>query len=73
MTGRRDDDHEGQAAGGRGLAVEVTVATPAIRALIRDDKVYQLYGMLKAGGAYGMQTMEAALAGLVRRGTVRLD
>lgn len=46
---------------GRVLAAEVMVATPAIRALIRDDKVHQIYSAMQAGKKYGMQTMNDAL------------
>jgi twitching motility protein PilT len=37
------------------------VATPAIRALIRDDKIHQIYSALQAGKKFGMQTMADAL------------
>ena len=46
---------------GRILACEVMVATPAIRALIRDDKVHQIYSALQAGKKHGMQTMVDSL------------
>ncbi|MGQ0704294.1 MAG: type IV pilus twitching motility protein PilT [Gemmatimonadales bacterium] len=46
---------------GRALACEVMVATPAIRALIRDDKVHQIYSTLQAGKKHGMQTMTDSL------------
>ncbi|MFZ5623282.1 MAG: type IV pilus twitching motility protein PilT [Gemmatimonadota bacterium] len=46
---------------GRCLAAEIMVATPAIRALIRDDKVHQIYSALQAGKKFGMQTMNDAL------------
>jgi twitching motility protein PilT len=55
---------------GRCAAVEVLVPTPAVRNLIREGKTHQIYSVLQTGGAYGMQTMDAALAGLVRAGTV---
>lgn len=47
--------------GGRVLAAEVMVCTPAIRALIRDDKVHQIYSLIQAGQKYGMQTMNQSL------------
>jgi twitching motility protein PilT len=53
--------------GGRVMALEVMVATPAIRNLIREEKVHQIYSSLQAGSKYGMQTMNQALADLVRR------
>ncbi len=46
---------------GRVMAAEIMVATPAIRALIRDDKVHQIYSALQAGKKYGMQTLNDAL------------
>jgi twitching motility protein PilT len=45
----------------------VLVPTPAIRNLIREGKTHQIYSALQTGGAHGMQTMDAALADLVRR------
>jgi twitching motility protein PilT len=52
-----------QKASGRGrvMAAEIMVATPAIRALIRDDKVHQIYSAMQAGKKHGMQTMNDAL------------
>ncbi len=58
--------------GGRIMACEILVATPAIRALIRDDKVHQMQGMIEIGRQYGMQTMNASLAGLFRKRLVSL-
>jgi twitching motility protein PilT len=46
---------------GRCLAAEIMVVTPAIRALIRDDKVHQIYSAMQAGKKFGMQTMNDAL------------
>jgi twitching motility protein PilT len=46
---------------GRVMAAEIMVATPAIRALIREDKVHQIYSAMQAGKKYGMQTMSDAL------------
>ncbi|HEX9912849.1 MAG TPA: PilT/PilU family type 4a pilus ATPase, partial [candidate division Zixibacteria bacterium] len=50
--------------GGRALALEVMICTPAIRALIRDDKIHQIYSMMQAGQKYGMKTMNQSLAEL---------
>jgi twitching motility protein PilT len=58
---------------GRAVACEVLVATPAIRNLIREGKVHQIYSMLQAGGKYGMVTMDMSLAQLVRTGQVSLE
>ena len=46
---------------GRAMAAEIMVATPAIRALIRDDKIHQIYSSMQAGKKHGMQTMNDAL------------
>ena len=46
---------------GRAMAVEIMVATPAIRALIRDDKIHQIYSAMQAGKKHGMQTMNDSL------------
>jgi twitching motility protein PilT len=46
---------------GRVMAAEILVVTPAIRSLIRDDKVHQIYSSMQSGKKYGMQTMNDAL------------
>src|SRR5690606_5761271 len=46
---------------GRVMVTEILVATPAIRAVIRDDKVHQIYSLMQAGKKHGMQTMNDAL------------
>ena len=48
------------------------IATPAIRALIRDDKAHQIYSNIQTGAQHGMQTMTQSLANLVRAGACRL-
>ena len=60
-------------AQGRAISCEVMVATPAIRNLIREGKVHQIYSMLQAGGKHGMVTMDMSLAQLVRAGKVSLE
>jgi twitching motility protein PilT len=52
------------------VACEVLVPTPAIRNLIREGKTHQIYSALQTSGAMGMQTMDAHLAQLVRRGKI---
>jgi twitching motility protein PilT len=47
--------------GGRVMAAEVMVSTPAVRSVIREGKTHQLYSMLQAGQKFGMQTMNQAL------------
>jgi len=46
---------------GRVMVAEILVATPAIRSVIRDDKVHQIYSLMQAGKKHGMQTMNDAL------------
>lgn len=46
---------------GRALACEILVITPAMRALIRDDKVHQIYSLMQSGKKWGMQTLNDAL------------
>jgi len=46
---------------GRVMAAEILVITPAIRSLIRDDKVHQIYSSMQSGKKHGMQTMNDAL------------
>jgi twitching motility protein PilT len=52
---------------GRCCATEVLVPTPAVRNLIREGKTHQIYSALQTGGQFGMQTMDASLAQLVRQ------
>jgi len=58
---------------GRVAAIEVMVATPAIRNLIREGKVHQITSAMQAGGRFGMQTMDSALADLVAEGLVSAE
>jgi twitching motility protein PilT len=51
---------------GRVAAAEILIPTPAVRNLIRVGKTHQVYSVIQTGGSHGMQTMDAALAGLVR-------
>jgi twitching motility protein PilT len=46
---------------GRVLCLEVMICTPAVKAMIRDNKTHQLYGLLQAGQKFGMQTMNQSL------------
>ncbi len=58
---------------GRTVAVEVLVATPAVRNLIREAKVHQIYSAMQAGGKFGMQTMDHSLVGLVRANKISYE
>ncbi len=59
--------------GGRIAAAEIMIANPAIRALIRDGKTFQLDTAIQTGADQGMQTMDRTLAKLVREGTITYD
>ncbi len=54
----------------RVAAIEALVPTPAVRNLIREGKTHQIMSVMQTGGSFGMQTMEAALATLVRQGKI---
>lgn len=59
-----------QTGGGRVAAIEIMVATSAIRNLIREGKTYQIYSALETGAQFGMQTMDKVLADLYRFGRI---
>ncbi|PKM29520.1 MAG: twitching motility protein PilT [Gammaproteobacteria bacterium HGW-Gammaproteobacteria-11] len=56
--------------GGRVAAHEIMIGTPAIRNLIREDKVAQMYSAIQTGGNLGMQTLDMCLKSLVAKGLV---
>lgn len=58
---------------GRAMACEILVATPAIRALIRDDKVHQIQSSMQAGKKHGMQTLNDSLYQLYMNREVTLE
>src|SRR5919204_5399873 len=62
--------YDGQA---RVVAAEVLVTTPAIRNLIREAKVHQIYSAMQAGGQYGMRVMDQALAYLGQTQKISLE
>jgi twitching motility protein PilT len=55
---------------GRVAAHEIMIGTPAIRNLIREAKVAQMYSSIQTGNSMGMQTLDQNLADLVRRNIV---
>ncbi|PYY69873.1 twitching motility protein PilT [Pseudomonas jessenii] len=59
--------------GGRIAAHEIMLGTSAIRNLIREDKVAQMYSAIQSGGALGMQTLDMSLKDLVARGVISRD
>lgn len=59
--------------GGRVAAVEIMIATPAIRNLIREGKVHQIYSIMETSSQQGMQTMDRVLADLHLNGLVSFE
>ncbi|TXH86596.1 MAG: type IV pilus twitching motility protein PilT [Pseudomonas sp.] len=59
--------------GGRVAAHEIMIGTPAIRNLIREDKVAQMYSAIQTGGSLGMQTLDACLKNLLSKGLISRD
>ena len=62
-----------RSGGGRVAAHEIMRGTPAIRNLIREDKVAQMYSAIQTGGTIGMQTMDQSLAALMEKGVISRD
>ena len=59
---------------GRAMALEILIPNPAIRNLIREDKIHQIYSMMQTGqDKFGMQTFNQALASLVHKKQITLD
>jgi twitching motility protein PilT len=58
---------------GRVAAAEVMVCTPAIRAVIRDEKIHQIYSLMQAGKKHGMQTMNDSLQMLYLKSEITLE
>jgi len=58
---------------GRAMAQEIMVITPAIANLIREGKASQIYSAIQTGSKLGMQTMEQALASMVKSGTISFE
>ncbi len=56
--------------GGRVAAHEIMIATPAIRNLIREDKIAQMYSSIQTGQAQGMQTLDQCLTEMIAKGLV---
>jgi twitching motility protein PilT len=59
--------------GSRVAAVEVLIATPAIRNMIRDQKTHQIVSAMQAGYNVGMQTMDQSLATMVKKNVVSYE
>ena len=62
-----------KANGGRVAAHEIMIGTSAIRNLIREDKVAQMYSAIQTGGSLGMQTMDQCLKDMVEKRLITRD
>ena len=58
---------------GRVLAAEIMIASPAVRAIIREDKVHQLMSIIQTGGKVGMKTMNQTLHDLYAQHLITYD
>jgi twitching motility protein PilT len=58
---------------GRVMALEIMVTTPAIRNLIREEKIHQIYSVMQAGQKFGMQTMNQSLCDAVTKRKIARD
>ncbi|MBW3566937.1 MAG: type IV pilus twitching motility protein PilT [Proteobacteria bacterium] len=56
--------------GGRAAAHEIMIGTPAIRNLIREGKIAQMYSAIQTGQQYGMQTLDQCLQDLLKKGMI---
>ena len=56
--------------GGRVAAHEIMMGTPAVRNLIREDKVAQMYSAIQTGASHGMKTLDQSLKELVQKGLI---
>ena len=56
--------------GGRVAAHEIMMGTPAIRNLIRENKIAQMYSAIQTGQQFGMQTLDQCLQGLLKDGVI---
>jgi twitching motility protein PilT len=58
---------------GRIAALEILIATPAVRNMIREAKTYQIISVMQTGKKYGMQTMDDAIMGMVEKRQISAD
>ncbi len=59
--------------GGRVVASEILIATPAVRNIIREDKSYQLEAVIQTGSEHGMQSMDRTLVNLIHSGVISYE
>jgi twitching motility protein PilT len=62
------------AGNGRAMAMEILIPNSAVRNLIREDKIHQIYSMMQTGSdKYGMQTLNQSLAALHRKRAITVE
>jgi twitching motility protein PilT len=62
------------AGNGRAMALEIMIPNSAVRNLIREDKIHQIYSMMQTGGEkFGMQTLNQSLASLYQKRSITLE
>lgn len=59
--------------GGRAVAAEILVATPAVRNIIREGKTHQLDAVIQTGAEFGMQSMDKILVSMIHSGTISYE
>lgn len=59
--------------GGRVAAHEIMITTPAIRNLIREDKIAQMYSAIQTGAAHGMVTLDQTLKDMLGKGLITME
>ena len=69
----REDHPPAQPGGGRIAAHEIMICTAAIRNLIRESKIAQMYSAIQTGGKLGMQTLDQCLKGLVEKNLISAE
>jgi len=60
-------------SGGRAVACEIMVGTPAVRTSVRDGRTHMIDNIIQTSAEYGMKTLEASLADMVNKGVITLE
>jgi twitching motility protein PilT len=60
-------------SGGRAVATEIMVGTPAVRTSVRDGRTHMIDNIIQTSSEYGMKTLEASLADMVNKGVITLE
>ena len=73
LSAFEQDVHKTRDGNGRVAAHEILISTPAVRNLIRENKIAQINSTLQTGQTHGMQTLDQSLQALVRQGVISPD